>query len=330
MPKHQKVDDMADGCNASTTAYTTRSTGHTRASPRATWFLLKDQSFLLRTHKHQWRDKAKHQMQISTQKKELLSFLFMFWGPKSTQLPTFWTSESTQHLSNHPFLSTPWHLQDVESSTRWPNPRKCRNLSCFQHVQSTHLCFKRSIFCRLITVNSLVRNVTSTATSIGYEDLFLKQRRAFVGFFIFWGQKLNLDNRPFSMTPTNMVSWSQTHGLHITYLYLKIDGSSCLRPILINSYWFGTFHSKHLSHSFMYIWNKREKCIEWNISLGKKKEAHNVQWTFIHKKAVALFYSAHLTTGKRVGSLQLSHPPERPRWMQAASHPGWKVARTYL
>lgn len=146
MPKHQKVDDMTDGCNASATAYTTRSTGHTCASPRATWFLLKDQSFLLCTHKHQWRDKGKHQMHISTQKKELLSFLFMFWGPKSTQLPTFWTSECTQHLSNHPFLSTPWHLQDVESSTRWPNPRKCRNLSCFQHVQSTHLCFKRSIF----------------------------------------------------------------------------------------------------------------------------------------------------------------------------------------
>lgn len=140
----------------------------------------------------------------------------------------------------------------------------------FQHVQSTRLCFKRSIFCRLIAVNSLVRNVTSTITSIGYEDLFLKQRRAFVGFFIFWGQKLNLDNRSFSMTPTNMVSWSQTHGLHITDLYLKIDGSSCLRPILINSYWFCTFHSKHLSHSSMYIWNKREKCIGWNISLGKK------------------------------------------------------------
>ena len=79
-------------------------------------------------------------------KKELLSFLFMFWGPKSTQLPTFWTSECTQHLSNHPFLSTPWHLQDVESSTRWPNPRKCRNLSCFSTCSINSLVLQKVNF----------------------------------------------------------------------------------------------------------------------------------------------------------------------------------------
>ena len=78
-------------------------------------------------------------------------------------------------------------------------------MSKMVHVQSTHLCFKSSIFVDMISIITSIDN---------YEDLFLKQR-AFVGSF-FGGQKINLGIHPFSMTPHGfMVSWSQTRRLHI-------------------------------------------------------------------------------------------------------------------